>query len=256
MLQKLALLLLTIVMTGCRVLDPVVEVPAPPDELQKVIETFDRINNPAGIQCRSYMTRFTASPENIQLKMTMVGYGDLEKKCIRNTTTVPGFPTQVELFDGKKAYSIIPGVQTKVLTGESLAFLRYSAIHTKPWSCLKEEYEKITLDEQTFIINGRECFRLVARPAGAPELSPVELFIDKKTFYPVQAKTVTPTELGRIPVTIDYLKFRQVDGALVGEKLKIRQMNMTVLVELQEIKINCPIPEKTFNAEMIADEED
>ena len=258
MIQKklLLLLLTTTMMTGCWAFTPAVEEPAPADKLQKVIETFDKVNNPAGIKCRSYMTRITASPENIQIKMTIVGYGDLEKKRIRTTATVPGMPTQVELFDGKTAYSIIPGMQTKVLSGDKLVFMRYSASHTKPWISLKDEYENMKLDQKSFTVNGKDCYRIVAQPAGAPELSPVELFIDKKTFFPVRTQSVTPTEMGKIPNTVDYLTFKKVNGAWIGQNVKIRQLNMTIHAELQEIKINCPIPDDTFNAERIADEEE
>lgn len=256
MLKKVLFLSCLTMLTGCWAWNPTVEVPAPADELKKVVETFDRINNPEGIKCRSYMTRITVTPENLQIRMTLTCFGDLEKKRIRTTVTVPGMPPQVDLFDGKNAYSIIPGMQTKVLSGDNRTFLRYSATHTQPWTCLSDEYENMKLDQKSFSVNGKECYRIVAQPAGAPELSPVELFIDKKTFFPVQTRSVTPTEMGKLPCTTDFLKFKKVNGALVGQTVKIRQLNMTILAEVQEVKLNCPIPDDTFNAEKIADEED
>ena len=85
---------------------------------------------------------------------------------------------------------------------------------------------------------------------------PVEIFIDSKTFYPVRTRNITVSDLGKVPNTIDYLKFRKYEGALIGQTFLVQQLNIQMQTELQEVKINCPIPDSIFNAEMIEDEED
>ena len=112
------------------------------------------------------------------------------------------------------------------------------------------------MDNNTHVINGKTCYRLVAQPLGEPTLSPEEIFIDQKTFYPVRTRSIISTDLGKVPNQIDFIKFRKYEGALIGQTLKVQQLNMTLPTELLELKVNCPIPDDIFDAEKIADEED
>jgi hypothetical protein len=192
----------------------------------------------------------------MQLKIQMETYADLVKNRNRTTVTVPGMPKHTELYDGRQGYNIVQGVQTKVLTGAQAAFLRYSAKYVKPWECLSGGYEKMMLDKNTHVINGKKCYRLVAQPLGEPTLMPVELFIDQETFYPVRSQSIVPTDLGKIPYQINYIAFRKYEGALVAQTIQIQQLNMSLTAEGQELKVNCPVPDDVFDAEKIADEED
>ena len=256
MLKKSALLLLASLLSGCFALSPEVHEPAPESELQKVTARFDEVNDPGNIQCSSYSIKCHAQAPNMQLKIQMETYADLAKKRFCTVVTVPGMPKQVELYDGRRGYSIIQGVQTKVLTGDKAAFMRYSARYDKPWERLSGRYEKMMLDKNSHIINGKKCYRLVAQPLGEPTLMPVELFIDQATFHPVRSRSIVPTDLGKIPYQVDYIKFRKYEGALVSQTVQIQQLNMTLRAEVQELKVNCTIPDDIFDAEKIADEED
>lgn len=256
MLKKLLLLLLTLSLTGCWAMTPKVENPAPEKDLQKIITAFEQANNPGQQTCRTYFMKMTASVDNTQIQMTNIVYGDPENKRIRTTVTVPGMPTQVELFDGRNGYNIIPGMQTKSLTGDKLAFLRFTAGNTKPWSCLKGSYDKIILDQNLYDINGKKCYRLVASPAGEPTLIPEEIFIDRATYLPVRSKSVIPTDLGKIPMVTDIQSYKKIHGAMVADRIRIRQLNMTIHVTLQEIKLNCPLPANIFRKESIENEEE
>ena len=250
------MLFLAFSLTGCWALPPRVDDPAPESELRQVVERFDRVNNPKKIKCRSYYIQLSAVAENIQMYARMETHGNLEKKQIRTVISIPGMPKQIQLYDGRKGYNITPGVQSKVLQGDAESFLRYSAKYAKPWSCLSEEYEKMELDKNNHVINGKNCFRIVAQPAGEPTLPPVELFIDRETYLPVRTKCITPTEMGKIPNTVDYLTFRKIHGAMVGETVKMQQLNIVLTAELQELKLNCPIPDSIFDAEKVENEEE
>ena len=256
MLKKLAILLFASLLTGCFAMSPEVKEPAPESKLHEVAARFDEVNNPGKIQCRTYYIKCSAQFPNMQMQIQMETYTDLIKNRIRTTVTVPGTLKQVELYDGKKGYSIIPGMQTKILSEDKVAFLRYSAKHTNPWANLCNGYEKIMLDNNNHVINGKTCYRLVAQPLGEPTLSPEEIFIDQKTFYPVRIRSIITTDLGKIPNQIDFIRFRKYEGALIGQTLKVQQLNMTLPTELLELKVNCPIPDDIFDAEKIADEED
>ena len=256
MLKKFAVLSTLLLLTGCFAFSPEVKDPAPENELNKVVDRFDEINNPRKIQCRTYYFKFIATAPAVQVQVLMETYADLEKNRIRTTVTIPGSLKQVELYDGKNGYSIIPGVQSKVLTGDKVAFLRYSARHATPWSVLRTAYEKMKMDKKTVMVNGKSCYRLVCQPIGEPSLMPVEIFIDSKTFYPVRTRNIVVSDLGKVPSTIDYLKFRKYEGALIGQTILLQQLNIQMQTELQEVKINCPVPDSIFNAEMIEDEED
>ena len=103
MLKKVLFLSCLTMLTGCWAWNPTVEDPAPADELKKVVETFDRINNPEGIKCRSYMTRITVTPENLQIRMTLTCFGDLEKKRIRTVLSSVAFPAALpSLFRSRR----------------------------------------------------------------------------------------------------------------------------------------------------------
>ena len=256
MLKRFTVLSTLFLLTGCFAFSPEVKDPAPENELNKVVDNFEKINNPGKIQCRSYFVKIIASVPAMQVQIQMETYADLEKNRIRTTVTISGALKQVELYDGKNGYSIIPGLQTKVLTGDKVAFLRYSARHVTPWSVLRTAYENMKMDKKTVMVNGKSCYRLVCQPIGEPSLMPVEIFIDSKTFYPVRTRNITVSDLGKVPNTIDYLKFRKYEGALIGQTFLVQQLNIQMQTELQEVKINCPIPDSIFNAEMIEDEED
>ncbi|MBQ7393890.1 MAG: hypothetical protein IJV89_06045 [Lentisphaeria bacterium] len=256
MLKKISFLFFAVIQTGCWAFNPQVDAPAPENELKKIVEKFDKVNNPDGIKCRSYHIKLSAVAANIQMVIQMETYGNLEKKQIRTTLSLPGMPMQVQLYDGRNGYNIVPGLQSKVLQGDAVTFLRYSAKYAKPWSCLSEEYEKMVLDQKNHVINGKNCYRIVARPAGEPSLLPVELFIDRETYLPVRTRSVSVTEMGKIPNTIDYLTFRKIHGVMVGKTVKIQQLNIVLTAELQDLKLNCPIPDSIFDAEKIENEEE
>ncbi len=256
MLKRLAVLFFTFLVACCVAYDPVVKEPAPESELKKVVERFDAVNNPNKIQCRTFYAKYSAAVPNMQMRMQLETYTDAEKGRISTAVFMPGMPPMVELYDGRKAYSIIPGIQTRVLEGEEAAFWRYSARYTKPWLCLSHDFEKMVLDKKSYDLNGKKCYRLVVRPIGEPELFPMEFFIDQKTFYPVQHREMRQTAQGKIPNTVSYIKFRKYNGALVVQTMKIEQLKISLMADLQELKVDCPVPDKLFNAEMIADEKD
>lgn len=120
---------------------------------------------------------------------------------------------------------------------------------------LSDKYENIRLDRDMPTVNGRKCYRLVAQPKNEPELAPQELFLDAETFLPVRECVIVHTDMGDVPGTTDFLRFRTVDGIKIPEMAKLTQLNLEITVKIMECRFDGEIPDKTFDREALEDEE-
>ena len=233
---------------------PEVKDPAPDAELQRVLSAADRAVNPAGKKVRSVQLKTIGHIAKMSMMLTMEVFCRYDRHQMREKSSAPGMPAIFELFDGKKGWHIIQGVQTKELTGKKLALLRFAA-STHDGMKFAEKYEDIKLDRNLTDVNGKKCYRLVARPKGEPELLPQEWFIDAETFLPVRECVIAHTDMGDVPSTTDFLRFRTQDGMQIPEMVKVTQLNMEITVKVMECRYDVEIPDKTFDREAIEDEE-
>lgn len=255
-MTKILLTLAAALMTaGCfAVTIPEVQDSASDAELKKVLAAADRAINPAGKAIRSAQVKAIGHMAKMSMMLTMEISVRYDKCQVLEKVTAPGIPATYELFDGKKGWHIIQGVQTKELSGRQLAQIRYSAQYPDG-AKFAAKYEDIKLDRNMATVNGKKCYRLVARPKGESELLPQEWFIDAETFLPVRECAIAHTDMGDVPSTTDFLRYRTVDGIKTPEMLKVTQLNMEMTIKVMEFRFDAEIPDKTFDREAIEDEE-
>ncbi len=192
----------------------------------------------------------------MNVNVIMENAARFRSKQFVSRAAVSGMPVVVELYDGKNAYNIVRGVQSKKLSGKQLAQQRAAAAGADPAIGFADRYENIRLDSRKVLLDKQECFRIVASPKGEPELPPQELFFDCKTFLLRQERSVIATDMGEIPCVTDFLRYRTVKGLPLPEKLRVRQLAMSIEVELTSVELDQELPDRMFDCEAIENEAD
>jgi len=152
----------------------------------------------------------------------------------------PNLGKMKEGFDGKVAwaFSAMQGPQIKE-GDEKISAAREAHFHSENW---KEIYKQVqTLGVET--VEGKTCFKVELTPhQGSPTIN----FYDQTSGLLIKSVSTVKTAMGEITAELLLSDYRKVDGLLAPFKNVTTAAGQVILITLDSMAANAPIPEGAF----------
>ncbi|MBK8791912.1 MAG: DUF620 domain-containing protein [Holophaga sp.] len=152
----------------------------------------------------------------------------------------PSLGKMKEGFDGKVAwaFSAMQGPQIKE-GDEKISAAREAHFHSENW---KEIYKQVqTLGVET--VEGKVCFKVELTPHQG---SPTTNFYDQTSGLLIKSVSTVKTAMGEITAELLLSDYRKVDGLLAPFKIVTTAAGQVILITLDSMAANAPIPEGAF----------
>lgn len=180
--------------------------------------------------------------QNKVLATAMYKFPDKSKSI----AVVPGMPIVTQVFDGKQAWKETAGLGLQMKTGVQLAFAKFECKKSNPALSPKDVYEKITLDPYLYKMGKFVCYKLTCSLPVELKVSPSQLFVDNKEFLIRSSIENQLTEMGAIPVRIEFSDIKTMSGVKTPMRVSMNMMGIKMIGKILSIKINEKIADSEF----------
>jgi hypothetical protein len=180
-----------------------------------------------------------------QLKMSVTGLYKFPDKS-KVVAVMPGIPTVTQVFNGRQAWKETAGLGIQMKTGIQLAFAKFECRKTNPAFKLTEIYEKITLDPALYKIGEFSCHKLICTLPVELKVASTQLFVDDKEFLIRRSIENQLTEMGVVPVILDFSDYKIVEGVKTPMLVNMNMMGIKMVGKLLSVKVNEKIADYEF----------
>ncbi len=184
------------------------------------------------------------SMQEIKLQITTMFKAPNKSKTVIKAGE--NMPDGVEIFNGKEAWTIVPGMGARQINGPQLDFMKLTAKMSNPANRMKDLFPKIEMAPMLEKVEGADCYKLICEPEEKLKLMPVAIFIDRKTFLPVKMVIMVFSDMGQIPGTTFYSNYKNLGGIVIATEQKTQTMGMEMTTKLLSVKFNDPIEDFEF----------
>jgi hypothetical protein len=171
------------------------------------------------------LTRYAAPPDKSYASMELDGVGKIE------SGSVDGIAWEKSAMMG-------PRVKSGDEKAQSLREAAFNGVLN--W---RKQFSKVeTVGVET--VEGQECYKLAITPnEGKPETA----YYSKKTGLEVKSSTVAASPMGEIPVEVVVSEYKEFGGILQPAKITQKVAGQELVITIQSVKINEPIPASRFD---------
>ncbi|MDD5728958.1 MAG: hypothetical protein PHV59_10380 [Victivallales bacterium] len=215
--------------------------------LKALLDKMEKATDPYG-KAKSWKSTLTRTEMTVpmqQLKLAvniLCKYPDKSKLVM----TMPGIPKITEVCNGKRAWKETAGLGIQEKTGIQLDFAKFQCRKNNPAIKLTELYAKVTLDPQLYQLDGFTCYKLICELPPEFKIAPTRMFIDTKEFLPRCAIENQLTDMGIIPVKMDFSAFRSLAGIKMPTKVSSTMMGLQMHVTVLSFEVNCEAADSEF----------
>jgi len=164
----------------------------------------------------------------------------------KSIAVIPGMPTVTQVFDGKQAWKETGGLGIQMKTGIQLAFAKFECKKSNPALSPTEIYEKITLDPYLYKMGKFVCYKLICSLPAELMVAPSQLFVDNKEFLIRSSIENQLTEMGVIPVRMDFSDIKVISGVKTPMHVSMNMMGIKMIGKIISVKVNTKIADSEF----------
>jgi hypothetical protein len=171
------------------------------------------------------MTRYAAEPAEAYSIVEIEGVGKIE-----------------DGLDKGIAWDKNPMLGPQIKKGMEKAQYVREATFNSPihWRELNSKVETVG----TEIIDGELCYKVVLTPTEAP---PETMFFQKKSGLAVKTAATVVSAMGEAPVEMLASDYKNLGGVLVPTKITQKLAGQEIVITIQDVKTNQPIPAGRFD---------
>ena len=228
---------------------PEVEDPAPPEEVAAFAAAMERAVNPGGVSFDRLRLRHEGTIVEIEQPVRQEICWRREPAGLRETIEVPGSPPQTMLGDVDRGWEIVEEISCRELEPKERQTLLAEWSQYRPDARLTEIFSGLAMEREPCDVEGVPCRRLVGRVADAPLIDPMELFVGVDDHLVRRSRTVVSTDLGRVPVVIDFYDYRDFNGMTYPTRQVIRQLGMEIELRLVACEFDPAFAENLFTVD-------
>ncbi|MFZ2654802.1 MAG: hypothetical protein WAX69_07775 [Victivallales bacterium] len=150
-------------------------------------------------------------------------------------------------YDGKSGWEFSTRNGLREIKGKELDNLKFQIVFLSPKEKAKQIFESITLDgEET--VSRKPCYKLVCKPLPAYSMEPINIYVDKKTFFVAKTEEVhvgpkdEPIEMTRY-----FMDYEKTDGVYFPMKIISEANGNIVELTVRSVEWNEDLSDTAFD---------
>ncbi len=159
------------------------------------------------------------------------------------TIDIPGIGKIQQGVTADVAWEVNPMTGARILKGEERAVVVRQATFNADLAW-KQHYPKAELAGIADHA-GTASYKVVLTPKPG-EGEPETRYYAKDTFLPVGSEMVVTTQMGKVPATVQFLDYKDVQGMKVAHKMVRKDGPVNLEIVLEAIEVNPSLPPTTF----------
>lgn len=216
--------------------------------LEKLLNNMDKAVDPdnKAKEIKTVVSKYEGSVamQDIKLQVTTIFKSpDKSKTVIKAGESMPD---SIELFNGRSAWTIVPGMGVRQINGPQLDFTKFTAKMSNPANRMRDLFPKIEVAPVLEKIDGKDCYKLTCQADPQLKQLPLAIYVDSKTFLPAKMVVMVFTDMGQIPGTTFYSDYKNMSGLVIPTVQKTQTMGMEMSTKLISIKYNEAVADTEF----------
>ncbi|MBR2509299.1 MAG: hypothetical protein IKB71_06085 [Lentisphaeria bacterium] len=211
--------------------------------LDAMAKAVDPDGNSKNIRTFEIMTECLIQPVNMKMQSQI--FFKIPGK-IKSVMSVPNISNTTLYFDGEKGFKVDTLAGVVPLEGKVLEETKLTALEMNPVKKLKDIFDKIEIDDQMEVRDGKKYVVVNCYPKPSSGLFPKKYLVDPQSKLIVYGISKSNTDMGVLEGVTRVLKFKKMHGVMMAEVVEQTMMNMKVIGTVKYFNVNTEYPDSFF----------